>query len=59
MTCQDCEAIQDKVHKGELYVPTVFVRVGNANVEIVACRTHAAILVNAFTYNVVTREGGI
>jgi len=48
MTCEDCESIQRIVHQNVGYhEPTYFIWVGAANVEILACRVHATVLINA------------
>jgi len=43
MSCEDCEKIQDIAFNKNIpeSTPIAYVRVGNGNVAIVACRKHA------------------
>jgi len=52
MTCQECEIKQRTVHQTVGYhEPTMYIQVGyqvgSARVEIIACRVHATIVLNA------------
>lgn len=50
MSCKECEEIQNRAFNKNLpdVVPVVYVRVGNGNVAIVACRQHAKELIDAY-----------
>lgn len=47
VSCKACELAQDVRGEMPLLVKTCYVRVGNANVELVGCEVHLAMLVNS------------